>query len=373
MSDQLNTGIVTRIDEFGESMLSHPKLANAFTQVFSEVKRPTVSIVEVMGPTGVGKTTLVNKLYRESLNFFSPKMAGNPGLVPVIKVEAAAPENGMFQWLDLFQRILRELREPMIECKTLPPAFAVGMENPQKKSTINAMRWAVEQAIRFRGTSVIIIDEAQHLTKTPNARRLADQMDVIKSLATQTNAQFVMTGTYELRLLLNQNGQLARRIRSVHFGRYNYANEHERQEFINILGMFESRLPLAGNNLLTSQPEFIYKNCLGCVGILKEWLRTAVERAAQAGRNHFLKGDLAATPLPPASLEKIFEEIGEGEQAVANQMREASDWTLKLGLPNTATANATPAKSVNRPVGQRKPQRDPVGVPYVEHIFSGSH
>ena len=230
------------------------------------------------------------------------------------------------------------------------------------------------EAFNMRGTRVIIIDEAQHLTKTPNARRLTDQMDVIKSLATQTNAQFVLVGTYELRLLLNQNGQLARRIRSVHFGRYDYANEQERQEFINVLGMFESRLPLAGKNLLTSQPEYIYKNCLGCVGILKEWLRMAVECAAQAGRDQLLKGDLAATALPPASLEKIFEEIGEGEQAVANQMREASDWHLKLGLLTIATANSAPAKSVvNLEVGQRRPQRDPVGVPYVAHAFSGTH
>ena len=372
MSDHLNTEILNRINEFGETMLSHPKLTNAFAQVFSEVQRPTVSIVEVMGPTGVGKTTLINKLYRDSLNLFSQEMEKNPGLVPVIKVEAAAPENGMFQWLDFFQRTLRELREPMIECKAVPPAFAVGMENLQNKSTLNAMRWAVEQAIRFRGTRVIIIDEAQHLTKTPNARRLADQMDVIKSLATQTNVQFVLVGTYELRLLLNQNGQLARRIRSVHFGRYDYANERERQEFLNILCMFESRLPMAGNILLTSQPEYIYKNSLGCVGILKEWLRAAVERAAQAGRDKLLEGDLVAAALPPASLEKIFEEIGEGEQAVANQMREASDWTLKLGLLTTVTTNATSAKPVNRQVGHRKPQRDPVGVPYGNYAFSGT-
>ena len=370
MSNILYNEIVARIDEFGCSMIAHPKLLHAFTQVFSEVKRPNASIIEVMGPTGVGKTTLLNKLYRQTLSFFEPEMAKNHGVIPVNKFEAAAQENGMFQWVDLFQRILREHREPMLDSKTLPPAPVPRIETQQKKPTINAMRWAAEQAIRFRGTRVIIIDEAQHLTKTPNARRLADQMDVIKSLADQTKAQFVLVGTYELRLLLNQNGQLARRIRSVHFGRYDYFQEQDRQEFINILGTFESRLPLAGNNLLTGQPEYFYKNCLGCVGILKDWLRAAVEYAAQAGRNQLLKGDLAATALPAASLAKIFEEIQEGEQAVANQTHEASDWTLKLGLPTTVTATPNPAKPVNRQVGQRKPQRDPVGVNHGIHAVT---
>jgi len=366
-----NLVLEDRQQKFDDSIVSHPKLGAVYTEVSSLIKRPTIPIIEVMGPTGVGKSTLLNKFHQEALKSFSAAMAVHPGLIPVIKVEAVAPENGMFQWSDFYVRILQTLNEPMIDCKTVPQPSAQSVEHSLRKTTLNSMRWAVEQAIRHRGTRIIIIDEAQHLTKVPNARRLADQMDAIKSLSSLANVQFVLVGTYELHTLLNQNGQLARRIRSVHFSRYDFSDETDRQAFINILSMFEKRLPIEANNLLLDLQEYVYEKCLGCVGILKDLLRMAAGRAIQAGRNKLLKCDLEHAALATASLRQIFQEISEGEAAVAKCTQESGDLAVKLGLRTKPPSNGNSAKPIARQVGQRNPQRDPIGIPHV-HTFAGT-
>jgi len=114
----------------------------------------------------------------------------------------------------------------------------------QKPTTFSELRLAVEQTIRHRGTKVVILDEAQHLTKVANARRLQDQMDAVKSISSFAGVQFVMVGTYELLTLLNRNGQLARRTRCIHFRRYDFEKPAHREAFTNLVGMFEARLPI---------------------------------------------------------------------------------------------------------------------------------
>src|SRR5207253_2450185 len=59
-------------------------------------------------------------------------------------------------------------------------------------------QYAVEQALRHRRPAAVLIDEAQHLAKVPSGRRLADQLDVIKSIASHTGTVHVLFGTYDL-------------------------------------------------------------------------------------------------------------------------------------------------------------------------------
>ena len=236
----------------------------------------------------------------------------------------------------------------------------------QKKTrTIDELRWSMEQCIRWRGTKVVIIDEAQHLTKVANARRLQDQMDCIKSLSSLAGVQFVMVGTYELLTLLNQNGQLARRTRCVHFHRYDFQKPSDRQALINLLGMFESRLPVQAEGILVNNCEYIYEHCLGCIGILKDWLKLASNRAVDARRDSLTMTDVEATALTQDSLRQILQEILEGERSISNWTQRSDDLRTMLGLKsanNPEPSDGAKAPAVRRAVGQRNPTRDPVGV-----------
>ncbi len=213
----------------------------------------------------------------------------------------------------------------------------------------------------------MIIDEAQHLTKVHNARSLQDQMDTIKSLASLAGVQFILVGTYELLTLLNQSGQLARRSRCIHFRRYHFEKPADRQTFLNVLGMFQSRLPVQASGLLVENVAYIYEHCLGLVGVLKDWLKLACEHTTGAGRTLLEPQDLQETALSNDSLLQMLQEILEGEGRIEGSMLHGDKLREKLGLQKaenpTAPLGVGKAASPRRGVGERKPNRDPVGVP----------
>ena len=69
---------------------------------------------------------------------------------------------------------------------------------PSERAIGAEYQHAVERALAFRRPAAVLIDEAQHLAKMGSGRRLADQLDVIKSLANRTKTVHVLMGTYEL-------------------------------------------------------------------------------------------------------------------------------------------------------------------------------
>ena len=355
-----------RLAKFESQVLAHPMLGSVYDAVLSLIQSAAVPIVEIVGPTGVGKSTLIKKLRTELLKQFSEAMTNNPGLIPVIMVEAPSPDSGKFHWGDFYRRLLKASFEPMIGHKSLNSIDGESPVGLRKTGTITELRWAVEQCIKQRGTKVVIIDEAQHLTKVAGARPLQDQMDTVKSLSSLSGVQFVMVGTYELLTLLNQNGQLARRTRCIHFRRYDFEKPGDRQTLVNLLAMFESRLPVTAAGVLTSNLEYIYEHSLGCIGILKDWLKDASNQAVVARRDLLALRDLEATALTNDSLLQILQEILEGERSIDASTKRGGDLRAKLGLKSVQNSAAPPGDakmpSVRRTVGERKPNRDLVGV-----------
>ena len=144
---------------------------------------------------------------------------------------------------------------------------------------------------------MVIVDEAQHLAKVPNPRRLLDQLDTIKSMASSSGALFVMVGTYDLMSLLDRNGQLARRTQRIHFPRYDFNRPEHRRAFRNIIAMFESRLPIPSTARLLDHLDFVYSGCIGCIGTLKDWLRRSVAHAIEKGGITLTLDSVRATRL----------------------------------------------------------------------------
>lgn len=356
-----------QLTQFDKRVIAHPALESVHKDLRAIIHRPgVVPLIEVVGPTGAGKSTLVKKLYAQTLKESEEAMKVNPGLIPIILVEAPSPDNGSFHWGDFYERFLTAAFEPMIERKSIENFEAEFRDREKKTSAFAGLRRAVEQLIRHRGTKIVIIDEAQHLTKVHNARRLQDQMDTIKSLASLAGVQFVMVGTYELLTLVNQSGQLARRSRCIHFRRYHFEKPADRQTFLNVLGMFESRLPVQASGVLVENVEYIYEHCLGLVGVLKDWLKLACEHTIEAARTSLKLSDLEETALCNDSLLQMLQEILEGEGRIEASASHGDKLREKLGLKKaqspTVTAAVKKSTFVHRTVGERKPNRDAVGV-----------
>ena len=195
----------TRLQEFRGFTLAHPQLVEAKDKLMAAIQgSPSNSLVMALGPTGVGKTTLKAKIEQILTQSLISALQTDRGRVPVVSVEAVAPESGNFNWRDQFKRILLRMKEPLVGYK-LPQPPPRDEENElyarlNSKTQGAEYRYAVEQALRYRRPLAVLIDEAQHLAKMTSGRKLLDQLDVIKSIANLTSTVHVLFGTYDLQI-----------------------------------------------------------------------------------------------------------------------------------------------------------------------------
>jgi energy-coupling factor transporter ATP-binding protein EcfA2 len=360
-----------RLECFRSYTVAHPRLVEAKETLMNAIRgaEPN-SLVFVFGPTGVGKTTLRLKIEQLIASELLSELRDDLTRVPVVSVEAIAPESGSFNWRDHYTRLLHELDEPLIDRKLDRHADGASQGSilrftPASRAVGAEYRYAVEQAIRYRRPVAIMIDEAQHLGKIASGRRLLDQLDVIKSIANQTKTVHVLFGTYDLLAFRNLNGQLSRRSIDVHLARYRAEDSDDRQTFINVVQSFEKELPFDEPSDLVGEWEFLYERSVGCVGILKEWLVRAATVASRKGSRKVTKATIESQALCLAQCEQLHREITDGELKLYEQREAITQFREKLGLSSCGTErtrSTTPALlgRLRRP-GQRVPTRDVVG------------
>jgi energy-coupling factor transporter ATP-binding protein EcfA2 len=360
-----------RLEYFRAYTVAHPLLVEAKDRLMAAISESEPnSLVFVFGPTGVGKTTLRIKVEQVITNELRSGLEQDRGRIPVVGVEAIAPESGRFSWSDHFRRLLIAMNEPLTERKRDPESLHVRQCSTfGSKATIAEYRYAVEQALRFRRPAAVMIDEAQHLSKMASGRRLLDQLDVVKSIANQTRIVHVLFGTYDLLAFRNLNGQLSRRSLDVHFSRYRAESASERQMFINVLQSFAHHMPLAEPPDLAADWELLYERSIGCVGILKQWLMRALSSVLRCGRSTIARRDIEAQALSVLQCQKILSETAEGETQSAEPAEARRALQCRLGLQAGVARNnpveikkPTAARNSRRRPGVRRPRRDRIGV-----------
>src|SRR5271157_1344686 len=359
--------IAERIRAFRLLTVAHPLPLAAKDQLLAAINEaPAGSIVMVLGPTGVGKTTLRLKVQQLLSEQNRPLMETDPSGVPFVAVEAAAPDNGNFSWRDHYRRTLIELSEPMLDRKIKPNWVHLvqdshGQQLLGPRAPAGELRHALELAVLNRRPAAVLIDEAQHLTRIASGRKLADQLEVIKSLANCTRTVHVLLGTYDLLTFRHLNGQLCRRSFDIHFRRYSAESQDDVRVFKNTVLTFQRQLPLDEQPDLLSLWELLYERSVGCIGILKEWLDRALIAALREGSKTLTGRHLEATALSADRCEKIAVEAHEGERQLLSADQDRPRLRELLGLGGSAAAAAEKTPHQRRRIGQRKPKRDPVG------------
>ena len=356
--------------KFKAKIIEHPHLLHARDEVFQFIEEPAgASLAAVIGPTGAGKSTLVDRVRKTVFRQHEAAMAANTALVPIVSVEAPAPELGKFNWRDFYQRILMELKEPACDFHMALQQKPTGNPGVARLSSLQLpdLRARVEVGFRHRGVKVLLIDEAQHLFKMTNSRRMHDQMDALKSLASLSKAFFVLFGTYELIPLLELNGQLGRRCVMVHLPRYRCDVPTEWQDYQKAIRTLEQLIVLPSPPELLRYSEFLYLGSAGCVGILKDWLTDAYSRTLKTENQRLTKAILEASRRPESTLRKIAEEAAFGETQWARSHAPDHRLAELLGLPLHPPAELGSERSLlpscrKPPVGIRNPIRDPIGV-----------
>jgi energy-coupling factor transporter ATP-binding protein EcfA2 len=360
----------------------HRRLKEAYDAFVSAVLNPGgASLIFLFGPTGVGKTTLLNQVVKVLIEQKKYEMEIDSGYLPVASVEARAPESGSFDWKDYYKSVLVALCDPFADYKLKPGSsriYGSGSQQNLMKPRVNlaTLREDVESQIKLKNLIVFLIDEAQRFTKMASGRRQQDQMDAIQSMASFTTTRHGLFGTYELLQFRNLSGQLSRRSIDIHFPRYQTDSAQDVKDFKRVLKSFALSMPLLEEPDLEQHWEYFYERSIGCVGIVKDWLTQALCSSLDSQSHTVTLTHLRPYAPSASKCLKMATEAIEGEKALAEDPQEISKLRQKLGIQSsshhdinvktrtvdqTLTSPTTKQKTSQRRPGERNPHRDVIG------------
>lgn len=373
----LNGSIAERKNYFKNFFVLHKKLKEAIEHTVNIIDTPNKEkIVFVLGPSGVGKKELIRLTKEKLIERLDSNIIENPGCIPVVDVEAEAPEKGSFDFPALWKSVLEKMPEPMIRNKCGYEDTYVNNSNGNIFRVSRIKRKAdyfdvVHKTTKSRGTIALFIDEAHHMLKSSSGKNLNWSVDLIKSFTNLSQTTVALVGTYELTTYLDLNissvDQVIQRTRIVEFPRYKLENE-DIQTFGNIAKLLLLHMPLekTSEDLVDKDWMYFYKHSLGCVGTLKKWFTDAYSIALDSGEETLTMGHLEKTKIPGKLCVNMLESIEKGERKLKS-IQSDGDIDIQLGfkkskneeLPVRAQNNEgkiRPAK--NKKVFERKIGRD---------------
>jgi energy-coupling factor transporter ATP-binding protein EcfA2 len=354
--------LVKKLEYFHSLTIAHPHLLAARDKLMDAIDGSLPgSLILVLGPTGVGKTTLRHKVEHALTQQTSE--VHDPGRLPFVSVEAAAPQSGRFRWRDYFAQLLAAANEPAADRKVMLPSDPL---TPQGTLTGTQLEQAAMHLLQYRRPIAVFLDEAQHLAKVASGRKLIDQLDVVKSIANRTKTTHVLLGTYELLAFRNLSGQLSRRSLDLHFARYRAESSDDLRVFKNVLLSLQNHWPAEEKPDLLREWEFLYERSIGCVGVLKDWLMRVAVTSLKKAAGAVNRLQLEQTALSTSQCQKILAEAREGETRLTETDESREHLRNLLGLHSTSQTQPkqetpSPPPPPKAKVAFRQPKRDPVG------------
>lgn len=361
-----------RLEYFEKNcMIEHPFLMRACSEIMQAVCSPGTgpninrpgTMVLVIGPTRVGKTTLIGLIKEMILVRTQERMLREPDYIPYISMSATSPGSGSFDWVDYYFAVLRQVNDPFLKCKH---SLIRGRD----------LRGAMEEALLQCDPVAVMVDEAHHLAKATSGRRLQDQLDHLKSIENRTHISHILFGTYEMEPFRKVNAQLACRSIDVHFPRYDATKSEELTAFRSVVWAFQRHLPVKLEPPLAEKYwEFLYARSIGCIGLLKMHLNRALAHALDEDSPTLTEKHLQATAIPEARVNLALRAALSGE-ANLSEKKGADDRLLTLlGLrdhqanPSNKSNASSPEDQQPKPSsgsnrnkpGNRLPNRDAVG------------
>jgi thymidine kinase len=387
-NSRLPEGILERskkekIEYFEGIKVNHKNLKTAYNETMTLLDNSALGKVYLIyGPSGVGKTTLCERIRQKILTDNEEEINSNPGFIPITYLEIPSYDSGAsrgtFNWKDFYRRLLDSVQEPLIDNKIHTPHLLYQI--PKKKILTSnpiatpELRESIEKAFSHRGVKIVLLDEAQHFIKWSSDHKLYEQMDTIKSIANITGTIFVLFGTFQLRDMLNINGQLTRRSDDVYFKRYDITIPEDQQNFKDAVKLFQEQLPFNKELELESHWEFLYERSIGCIGILKDWLDFCVRLAIN--RDHNALSIKVVENYAPSRKKALVmaQEAIKYENDIREENVKRGQLQELLGLKKSKNSNSVDLtddkkgkKTPKKDVGKRAPTRDQIGIDKYEN------
>ena len=321
-------------------LISHPRLQEALDAIIqaicppgegASVRRPG-TIVLVIGPSRVGKTTLIRLLEERLTSMSQAQLLSDPSFIPFASILAAGTGTNRFEWAEYYRAVLRALQDPFVDGKVA-------------RIRARELREAMETALKERKPLAIIVDEAHHLAEAVRGSRLQSQLNHLKHFENATGVSHVLVGTYEMRPFRKANAQLACRSVDVHFPRYDAAVDTEAQVFQSIVWALQRQLPVEQEPHLVEHWEFLYARSIGCIGLLKLHLNRALNLALTEQAKTVTLLHLRKTAMPEARVEAALRNALESEAELTETDGADERLLTSLGLRGSRTTKQSKVKT----------------------------
>jgi hypothetical protein len=348
---------------FQRITIPHEKLRAALATLMMNIEAPIdLSVFFVVGPAGVGKTTLRRRAERLLLEKALASLPRSFGQLPVATIEAIPTEHGTFSYKDYYLRALDALNplyqeyenEAILQAHTNREFYYYSGFQGKHPDTL---RRILEQAIKRYQIKAFMIDEAQHLILVAGGKQMLHQMDWLKSIANLTETIHILFGTYDLLNCCTLSGQVSRRSEDIHLARYRPDRAEDVEEFRRVIQTFQAHLPLPQESNLMQHQDYLLEYSIGCVGILKTWLTKALRMALTIDAKTLEFHHLQQNEFSSSRRKQIQQEAESGEKRWLSQMSPGNSAKTKP----RERVNPNPASGSPRP-GQRRAKRDPIGV-----------
>ncbi|MEX3856488.1 AAA family ATPase [Paraburkholderia sp. BR10923] len=233
-----------------------------------------LSIVVIVGPPGVGKSSLGRRLLRKTLEKYSYLIQENPAIIPAVMVEVDSPDKkqeidfGLF-----FARICSALLSPsVLDGFATPKSISDVIDYTQKS------RLMLERAIAGRDLRHLILDEVIHFlaSSTPPEH----YGNLLKSLSNRSNFDLLLLGAYGSEEIIHASGQLARRIIILHYQRYTDSAD-DYKEYATFMKSVALQMPYQFEIDLEHSIDYLFEGNFGIPGSSVDVLQKAAARCSR--------------------------------------------------------------------------------------------
>lgn len=315
-------------------------------------------VINITGPSRVGKSRLVDELVK-MLN--GDNVFEETGILPVVSVCAVNKgNNGVFSTKAFSQSLLHASEHPIYCARDLTDtdkSKKLVYDNTSEATYMTAFA----EAIVHRKTRFLFIDEAQHVVYTSkDAMAPTAVMESWKSFAEDNDLVLVIVGAYPILRITSHSTHMLGRISRVHFSRY-LEEEDDLEAFKEIVLTYEKLMNLdRALGSLVNHLEMLYRGSLGCIGLLRKWLKAASLFAHAMNKPVDMKMLIRSAPSVE-DYKRIQNEIDEGEYYLRS-IFEPSDkaatkdvTSAKSNIPRSKGAG--PKRKEGSKPFQRKPKR----------------
>lgn len=296
-------------------------------------------IVALVGCTRAGKSMLFDRL----VAVISASTAGHgKGIMPSIQLRIETSQDGRISPKYLTLQMLKAVDHP--KYAHFGELDEARYYTPSRGFDESSMRTALIAALIHRQTRIVFIDEAHHLTHTPNERLRAHVLQSVKCLCA-IDRTLVMVGGYELAARgLFDSAHFSGRLHVIDFPPYGDSGA-DLDEWAKIVKRMGSYLPLADKELLIEEAEWLRSATNGSVGLLEKLLFSC-KVAAHAHSVMITKAMLRDHAPTQKENTAILRDIESGQEALS-----------KYSVARPTRNAAGPSKNPRRPFQQRPTRR----------------